>query len=120
MVDLSVQDFDTFKSKYHQRSIIEAVFGAIRKMYGNDTRCHKPENQRREIAIRMLCYNIELVARSQVKDGRLAALVNLGDRRGNCSRSELYGFLQVRFPAVLAGAVLPFNSRDPSWLAVQK
>ena len=71
MVDLSVQDSDTFKSEYHQRSIIEAVFGAIKKMYGNDTRCHKPENQRREIAIRILCYNIELVARSQVKDGRL-------------------------------------------------
>ena len=29
MVDLSVQDPDTFKSEYHQRSIIEAVFGAI-------------------------------------------------------------------------------------------
>ena len=34
MVDLSVQDPDTFKSEYHQRSIIEAVFEAIKKMYG--------------------------------------------------------------------------------------
>ena len=57
--------------EYHQRSIIEAVFGAIKKMYGNDTRCHKPENQSREIAIRIICYNIELAARSQAKDGRL-------------------------------------------------
>ena len=57
--------------EYHQRSIIKAVFGAIKKMYGNDTRCHKPENQSREIAIRIICYNIELAARSQTKDGRL-------------------------------------------------
>ena len=46
------------------------MFGAI-KMYGNDMCYHKPENQSREIAIRIICYNIELVARSQVKDGRL-------------------------------------------------
>ena len=70
MVDLSVQDPDTFKSEYHQRSVIEAVFGAIKKMYGNHTRCHKPENQCREIAIRVICYNIELVARSKARDGR--------------------------------------------------
>ena len=28
-------DLDRFMSEYHQRSIIEAVFGAIKKMYGN-------------------------------------------------------------------------------------
>ena len=71
MVDLYTDDLATFKSEYHQRSIIEAVFGAIKKMYGNDTGCHKPENQGREIAMRIICYNIELVARSQVKGGRL-------------------------------------------------
>ena len=71
MVDPSVQDPDTFKWEYHQRSIIEAVFGATKKMYGNHTRCHKPENQCREIAIRIICYNIELVARSKARDGRL-------------------------------------------------
>ena len=71
MVDLSVQDPDAFKSEYHQRGIIEAVFEAIKKMYGNHTHFHKPENQRREIAIRIICYNIELVARSKARDGRL-------------------------------------------------
>ena len=44
MIDLYAEDLPTFKSEYHQRSIIEAVFGAIKKMYGNSTRCHKPEN----------------------------------------------------------------------------
>ena len=71
MVDLYTDDPDTFNSEYHQRSIIEAVFGAIKKMYGNDTRCRRPENQFREIAIRIIYYNIELVARSHVKDGKL-------------------------------------------------
>ena len=90
MADLSVQDPDTFKSEHHQRNIIEAVFpcagfksehhqrniieavfGAIKKMYGNHTRCHKQENQCREIAIRIICYNIELVARSKARDGKL-------------------------------------------------
>ena len=80
MVDLSVQDSDTFKSEYHRRSIIEAMFGAIKKMYGNHTRCHKPENQCREIAIRIICYNIELVARSKARDGRLTE----DDRHHDC------------------------------------
>ena len=42
------------------------------KMYGDCTRCRRPENRTREISIRVACYNIELVARSHVKDGRLA------------------------------------------------
>ena len=71
MADLSVQDPDTFKSEYHQRNIIEAVFGAIKKMYGNHTRRHKPENRCREIAIRIICCNMGLVARSKARDGRL-------------------------------------------------
>ena len=35
---------------------------------------------------------------------------------GCCSRSDL----QVRFPAILVGAVLPFKSRDPFCLGVQR
>ena len=31
----------------------------------------RPDNRAREISIRTTCYNIELVARSRVKDGRL-------------------------------------------------
>ncbi len=60
-----------FMDEYHQRSIIEAVFGAIKKMYGNHLRSRRRGRQGREIAIRVICYNVEVVARSQVKDGRL-------------------------------------------------
>ena len=60
-----------FMDEYHQRSIIEAVFGAIKKMYGNHLRSRRRGRQGREIAIRIICYNVEVVARSQAKDGRL-------------------------------------------------
>ena len=60
-----------FMDEYHQRSIIEAVFGAIKKMYGNHLRGRRLVRQNREVAIRIICYNIEVVARSHVKSGRL-------------------------------------------------
>ena len=62
---------DRFMAEYHQRSIIEAVFGAIKKMYGNHLRGRRLVRQNREVAIRIICYNIEVVARSHVKSGRL-------------------------------------------------
>ena len=40
-------------------------------MYGNRLRSRRRGRQGREIAIRVICYNVEVVARSQVKDGRL-------------------------------------------------
>ena len=60
-----------FMDEYHQRSIIEAVFGAIKKMYGNHLRSRRRARQSRKMAIRVICYNIEVVARSHVKSGRL-------------------------------------------------
>ena len=60
-----------FMDEYHQRSIIEAVFGAIKRMYGNHLRSRRRARQNREVAIRVICYNIEVVARSHVKNGRL-------------------------------------------------
>ena len=60
-----------FMDECHQRSIIEAVFGATKKMYGNHLRSRRRARQSRKAATRVICYNIEVVARSQVKDGRL-------------------------------------------------
>ncbi len=71
MVDLYMDDRETFDSEYHQRNIIESVFAALKKMYGDCTRCRRPDNRAREISICATCHNIELVVRSQVKDGRL-------------------------------------------------
>ena len=70
MVDLYMDDRETFDSEYHQRSVMESVFVAL-KMHRDCTRCRRPDNRTREISIRTICYNIELVARSQAKDSRL-------------------------------------------------
>ena len=72
MVDLHMDDRETFDSEYHRRSIIESVFAAFKKMYRDCTWCRKPDNKTREISIYVICYSIELVVRSQAKDGRLA------------------------------------------------
>ena len=54
--------------EYRQRSIIEAVFGAIKKVYGSHLRSRR---RARQITIRVTCYSIKAVARSRVKDSRL-------------------------------------------------
>ena len=41
------------------------------KICGGCTRCRRPDNRAREISICATCYDIELVARLHVKDGRL-------------------------------------------------
>ena len=71
MARMHRDDLERFMSEYHQRSIVEAVFGAIKKMYGNHLRGRRLARQKREVAIRVICYNIEVVARSHVKNGRL-------------------------------------------------
>ena len=40
-------------------------------MYGNHLRSRRRSRQNREVAIRVICYNIEVVARSRIKSGRL-------------------------------------------------
>ncbi len=61
MVDMCHDDYDlpAFKARYHQRIVIEAVFGTIKKkkkkkknmmmmmkmmMCGSYVRCHRPDN----------------------------------------------------------------------------
>ena len=58
-----------FMDEYRRRSIIEAVLGAIKKVYGSHLRSRR---RARQITIRVICYNNEVAARSRVKDGRLA------------------------------------------------
>ena len=71
MVNLYMNDRETFDSEYHRGNIIEPVFATLKKMYGDCTRCRRPDNRTREISIRATCYNIELVARSQAKDDKI-------------------------------------------------
>ena len=70
MVEMFLSNPDEFMPRYHQRSIIESVFGAIKTMYGDNLRSRLQTNQFKEIAMRLICYNIDLVARSLVKAGK--------------------------------------------------
>ena len=71
MTDMYKDNPDKFNEDYHQRSIVESVFGAHKTMYGSYVRCKRPDNKRREIAMRIICHSIDMVSRSQLDDGRL-------------------------------------------------
>ena len=86
MVEMFLSNPDEFMPRYHQRSIIESVFGAIKTMYGNNIRSRLQTNQFKEIAMRLICYNIDLVARSLVKAGKAR---KCGDCRGGDLTSAL-------------------------------
>lgn len=48
-----------FKRAYHCRSIIEAVFSSIKKRWGSRLRSIKKWFQRKELTIKVICYNIK-------------------------------------------------------------
>ena len=64
-------DHDKFMDEYCRRSIIEAVFGAVKRMHGDHLKSHIVDYSQREIAVRIICHNIWLVAGSHVEGGRL-------------------------------------------------
>lgn len=59
MVSAWKEDEEGFKQEYHCRSIIEAVFAALKKRFGSFLRSIKKWYQRRESAIKVLCYNLK-------------------------------------------------------------
>lgn len=66
MVTMAKNNPKEFDSRYHQRSIVEAVFAAIKTMYGNSLRTRTPSNQGKEMALRVILYNIELMYRYKI------------------------------------------------------
>jgi len=54
-----------------QRSIIEAILGSLKKMHWNTLRSKRFKRQSRDVAIRIICYNIKAVARSHIQTGIL-------------------------------------------------
>jgi len=43
---------------YHQRSKVEAVFSAVKKRYGDKFLCRKKSMRRKEVALRVIAYNV--------------------------------------------------------------
>ncbi len=88
-----------FMDEYRQRSIIEAVFGAIKRMYGNHLRSRRRARQSREIAIRAICYNIEVVARKKRQAHVRVARCNGGLVRNSPDCLDAYDTINdPRFP----------------------
>ncbi len=51
-------DPDGWMGTYHQRSIVEAVFSSIKRSWGSTIRSRKYWNQRRELALKVLAYDV--------------------------------------------------------------
>ena len=71
MVTMYREDRKQFDERYHPRSIVEAVYAALKAMYGGSLRTRTPKTQTTEAVMHVLNYNIEMVARAQLNAGSL-------------------------------------------------
>jgi transposase len=55
------RDQEAWMAIYHQRSIVEAVFSSIKRTWGSTLRSRKYWNQRRELALKVLAYDVRQV-----------------------------------------------------------
>ena len=54
-------DPEGWMATYHRRSIVEAVFSSIKRTWGSTLRSRKHWNQRRELALKVLAYDVRQV-----------------------------------------------------------
>ncbi|MCJ2540639.1 MAG: IS5 family transposase [Candidatus Thermoplasmatota archaeon] len=54
-------DPESWMVNYHRRSIVEAVFSSIKRTWGSTLRSRKYWNQRRELALKVLAYDVRQV-----------------------------------------------------------
>lgn len=59
MVNCFIKHKGGFKKAYHCRSFIEAVFSSIKRRWGSKLRSIKRWFQRKELIIKVICYNIK-------------------------------------------------------------
>ena len=52
---------DFYMSIYHRRSQIECVFSVIKKKFGDKVSCRSASMRRKEIALRLIAYNIKIL-----------------------------------------------------------
>jgi len=67
LYEMTLLHSDQFVDEYHQRSIIKAIFGSLKKMHGNTIRSRRFKRQSRDVAIRIIYYNVKVVASSHIK-----------------------------------------------------
>ena len=71
MVTVYREDRKRFDGRCHPRSIVEAVYAALKAMYGGSLRTRTPKTQTAEAVMHVLNYSIEMVARARINAGGL-------------------------------------------------
>lgn len=61
MVTLFQDNQDEFNKHYHKRSLVESVFAVLKGIFGNNLSSKNKLVQRKELALRVICYNIRVV-----------------------------------------------------------
>lgn len=61
MVTLFQDNQDEFDRHYHKRSLVESVFAVLKGIFGNNLSSKNKLVQRKELALRVICYNIRVV-----------------------------------------------------------
>lgn len=62
------------KGIYNKRSVVETVFSALKKRYGDQLHCRKWYSRRREMALRFLAYNVRVIVGIQIAREKLIPL----------------------------------------------
>ena len=62
------QNKEEWLKKYHQRSIIEAVFSALKRRLGGFVTSIKRRIQHTEIALKIIIYNLMILVRKKVEE----------------------------------------------------
>ena len=69
MVTMYLKNLDKFNDHYHQQSIVESVFAALKELRGRggSLRSRMDHTQDKELVIQTISYNIDMVARRNRK-----------------------------------------------------
>lgn len=67
MVSLYTDNEAEFNRHYHKRSLVESVFNVMKGVFGNNLTARKRSMQRKELMLRIICYNIGIVNLLQIK-----------------------------------------------------
>ena len=61
MIILFQDNQDEFDRHYHKRSLVESVFAVLKRIFGNSLSLKNKLVQRKELVLRVICYNIRVV-----------------------------------------------------------
>ena len=68
MVTLFQDNQDEFDKHYHKRSLVESVFAVLKAIFGNNLSSKNKLVQRKELALRVICYNIRVINLMEVRN----------------------------------------------------